>query len=156
MNMKIDNNTPLLSLNDFKSVVNEYKEDKIRHKLSNSANRFLLQHQLSSAIPKGRKYKKLKRMAKLFDSKNTVDNYLLAYCINRKIKNNRSLKRKLTKKDYRLKKVEYDEKIKNHFKILNKHWKPLGYLIRFKKDKSKTTPIVGLDKNELDVTPKII
>lgn len=81
-----------------------------------------------SVLPDTRRYKILRKMLKLFSSKNDrVKNWRLAQCI----------KPKLTQKDYGYKKKEWDGRIKNRERVLRKIIKPFGSTIHFKSENSQ-------------------
>jgi len=97
------------------------------------SNEYRSRHQLENAIPKGKKYKILKRMARLFDKYHRVENYKLTQCSNHKIRNFKGKLKTISKKEYGYKKTYYDQEIRNRFKILNRYWKFLGYKSHYRK-----------------------
>lgn len=116
----------------------------MKKRISDAASRFLsvktneyrIKHQLENAIPNGKKYKILRRMARLFDKSPSVENYRLFQTFNKKVRNDRRQLKKPSQKDYNYKKDYYDIQIRNRFKKLNELWKPLGRKVRFRQKKS--------------------
>lgn len=79
-----------------------------------------------SVIPKGGKYRIHRRMAELFENKESVRAYLLARCVQPTIET-----KKLRFKDYKARHIEYDKRIRNSIRILNRYLVPTGYEIKF-------------------------
>ena len=79
-------------------------------------------------IPRGRKYLVTRKMAKLFENKQKVDNYLLAACITPTLRAQNRY-RKFKKADYDKKK--HGNQIKNRFRTLRKFLKPLDCTVEF-------------------------
>ncbi len=168
MEMKI-HDQPLLSLNDVREVIKQHNKQEAKRWLFNAAARFMgrkewehkLKHKLESTIPKEPKCRVLRKMARLFDNEKIVNNYQLVQCFIPTMRGNNRRLRKFSEKDYKSRKSDHkdDEKLKNRFKMLNKFWKNIGYATRFGKYQSKIVLIklmVGSDKNELDITTKIV
>ncbi len=159
-------NVPLLSLGDVREVLKEHRKQKVKQGLSDTAARFLdrkkweyqIKHKLELAIPTGRRYRVLRKMACLFDKESSVENYKLARCFTRKLRGHNNNLRKLKMEDYLIKKTKYDEQIRNRFKILNCYLKGTNYVARFGKHRSKIVSlklVAGNGKNSLDITPKV-
>ncbi len=97
---------------------------------------------LSLAIPRSKRTKTLRRMARilidnLFFKNKPIDNYYLAKYFKIKIRNNnKKLIRKLTKKIYKDNEKKYNKRVKNCFRTLRKVWRPIGYDVRFNKNGS--------------------
>ena len=166
--MKMDDQR-ILSLNDVREVLEQHRKQKAKRWLPDAATRFLareeleyrLKHKLENAIPRGGKYRVSRRMARIFDNEKSVNNYQLVQCFTPTVLGNSGRLRKFSEKDYKSRKFSHkdDEKMKNHFKMLNKFWKNIGYVARFGKYHSKIVlikPVVGSDKNKLDITSKVI
>lgn len=142
--MKMDDQ-PVLSLNDVKKVLEQRKKQKVKQRFFDSAERFLsrkqledhFKHRLENTIPTGKKYRVLRKMSQLFDNKRIIKNYRLTQCFISTIRDYNRRLRKFNAKDYEDRKLAYNERIKNHFKILKKFWKSTNYTIKFGKKHSQ-------------------
>ena len=144
MNNGQGNDSVYFSISEVRGIISKLKhvvisdikkQYKKEQSLSSIARRFLnwksYEYILQDAIPKGRKYKVIRKMARLFNMERKVDNYRLARCVMPVVRNQRGTYIKFRKKDYDAKKSYYDTKLKNHFKVARKYWKRIGYTVRF-------------------------
>lgn len=161
--MKLDDK-PLLSVNDVREVVKEFRK-KTERSLSTTAARYIarknleseIKHRLENSIPTGGKYRVLRKMARLFDKEKVVSNYQLVQCFKATTRGNNRRLRKFSKKDYYDGKIKYDERLTNRFKQLKRFWRGLDYAITFSKHQSRivfTRNVAGSHKNKHDITPK--
>lgn len=86
------------------------------------------------------KRRELKKMLKVFEANQTPHNYLLAKSITPYVSTG-TKSRKLNKLDYLKNKANFDKKIKNRFKTLNKYIKPQGLVIQFTSERSRLRPL---------------
>lgn len=97
---------------------------------------------LMSAIPQGKRYKKVRSMATVLVSafvsgKTNVNNFKLAQCLGIKFADSNP---KMTRKKYKdeVKFPKYNQKIENClYRTLNKYWGRLGYYVQFGKESSR-------------------
>ncbi|OGH18710.1 MAG: hypothetical protein A3F31_00575 [Candidatus Levybacteria bacterium RIFCSPHIGHO2_12_FULL_38_12] len=94
---------------------------------------------LLQVLPKGSRGKTLKKIANLilfsyFSQKESVNNFHIAQCLKKRWNTQSG---KLTRRIYKSRKTELDEKVKNRFRTLKKYWKSMGYDIEFNKERSK-------------------
>lgn len=123
-----------LSPVNFEILINYQKSEKIKvGKSKHNSN-------LLESIPGGGKYKVPRKIAELFQSKDEIDNFYLAKCLKIKLQqNNKTVV--LTKTRYKANKEKYDRQIKNCLRTIRKKWKPLGYSIQYRKEKSKVVQV---------------
>lgn len=86
------------------------------------------------------KRRELKKMLEVFEANQTPHNYLLAKCITPYVSTG-TKSRKLNKQDYLKSKANFNKKIKNRLRTLNKYIKPQNLVIRFRGDRSEIRPI---------------
>ena len=137
--------------NTIKELSTEIKEQRQSGGLVRAANRRLFDHLLEYAIPtkraddtKDKRYKKYKAIAKLFDKARLSSNdegkiknlYLVRKLIPR-VRHRVGYKDRyimVNSSNYKANKGEYNTKLKNRMKWLNKHWLPIGYKAKFRSD----------------------
>ena len=152
---------PVLSVQDVREILKDHRTEKIKKSMSEAAARFIdrrkweyqTKHKLELVVPKGGKYKVTRKMARLFDREINIENYKLAQCLKYKLINNK----KLNKRDYEFGKTKYDEKIRNHLKVLNRFLKPINRVARYRRLSSRIVllkSVVRDGKNSLNITPK--
>lgn len=122
----MDNNKPWVDR--LREIKDRADNEIVGEKITQQKNAYM---KLLLPIPKGGKYKTVRKMAKLLASgyvfsNDGVANFCLAGCL--KVNFNNNLK--MTKKIYVHRKQKYDSQIENCIRTLKKLWKPIGYEIK--------------------------